>query len=107
MADKENILMLNLIETVFSLGLFINAMLFVPQIIRLYKTKDSQGISLTTFIGFNFIQLFTVLHGYLHKDYLLMLGYILSFITCGFVTILTLIYKRKILVLSPICDSNS
>lgn len=82
------------IETVFSVGLFINAILFIPQIIRLYRTKNSTGLSLLTFAGFNFIQLFTLLHGYLRKDYLLMTGYFFSLITCGAVTCLILIYRK-------------
>jgi MtN3 and saliva related transmembrane protein len=84
----------NFIETFFSLGLFINALLFIPQIIKLYKTKSSEGFSLITFFGFNFIQIFTIFHGYLHHDILLMFGYILSFVTCGSVTYLIILYKR-------------
>lgn len=83
------------IEIVFGLGLFINAALFIPQIIRLYRTKDAGGLSLITFAGFNLIQLFTLLHGYLHKDYLLVFGYLLSLITCGMVTIMIIFYRKK------------
>jgi MtN3 and saliva related transmembrane protein len=81
------------IEMVFGLGLFINAALFIPQIIKLYKTKNAQGLSLVTFAGFNFIQLFTILHGYLHKDLLLIIGYVISFIACGVVTTMIILYK--------------
>lgn len=83
------------IEIIFGLGLFINAALFIPQIIKLYKTKNAQGLSLLTFAGFNLIQLFTVLHGYLHRDYLLMLGYVLSLIACGTVTAMIIYYRNK------------
>lgn len=82
------------IEIVFILGLFINATLFIPQIIKLYKTKKSEDVSLLTFAGFNFIQLFVILHGYLHKDYLLMIGYILSFLMCGTVTWMVVLYRK-------------
>ena len=84
-----------IIEIVFSSGLFINAMLFIPQIIQLYKTKNATGFSLTTFAGFNLIQLFTVLHGILHHDILLSVGMFLSFITCGIVTGLIIFYKSR------------
>ena len=83
------------IEIVFSLGLFINALLFIPQIVRLFKTKNSQGVSLLTFAGFNVIQLFTILHAYLHKDYLLMIGFLLSIITCGVVTFMIILYRKS------------
>ncbi len=85
----------NLIETFFSLGLFINALLFVPQVIRLYKVKSAIGFSLITFFGFNLIQFFTILHGYLHRDLLLIIGNTLSFLTCGSVTYLIVLYKGK------------
>lgn len=85
----------NIIEVVFSLGLFINAALFIPQIIRLYKSKNSEGFSLLTFAGFNVIQVFTILHGFLHDDYLLIGGYILSLISCGVVTCMIFQYRRR------------
>lgn len=81
------------IETVFSLGLFLNAVLFIPQIIRLYQKKDSRELSLLTFAGFNVIQLFTILHGYINHDYLLMAGFAASFITCGIVTGMIIYYR--------------
>lgn len=84
-----------LIETFFSLGLFINAALFVPQAIQLYRTKDSKAFSLVTFLGFNLIQIFTMLHGLLMKDYVLAIGYVLSILTCGTVTVMILVYRRK------------
>lgn len=84
----------DLIEVVFSIGLFINAALFIPQAIKLYKTKNSQGVSLVTFGGFFLIQLFTFFHGYLHKDYLLMWGYILTLFTCGSVIFLIFLYRK-------------
>ncbi len=87
--------LIDTVEIIFSLGLFINAVLFIPQIIRLYKTKNSQGISLVTFGGFSIIQFFTVLHAYLHQDILLLLGFLLSLITCGIVTFLIIFYRCK------------
>lgn len=41
------------------------------------------------------MQLFTVLHAYLEKDYILMVGFLLSFVTCGIVTCLTLKYRGR------------
>ena len=85
----------NLIEVAFGCGLFINAILFIPQAVKVYKTKNTTGLSLTTFIGFNIIQFFTVLHAYLVEDYILMSGFLLSFITCGIVTTFILIYRQE------------
>ena len=84
-----------IIEFIFSLCLFANAVLFVPQIIKVLKTKHSNDLSLLTFSGFCFIQLFTLLHALLKKDYLLAIGFGVSLISCGFLTILIIIYRRK------------
>lgn len=85
----------HIIEIIFGFGLFLNAMLFLPQLFQLYKTKDTKGVSLLTFAGFNFIQIVTILHGYLFKDYVLMVGFIISLITGGAVTILIIVYRKK------------
>lgn len=84
-----------IIEAVFSLGLFINAVLFIPQIIRLKKSKSSKGVSFITFFGFLLIQLSTVFHGLLKHDNLLVMGTLLSMLTCGCVTWLVVYYRLK------------
>lgn len=82
-----------IIQLGFSLSLLVNALLFIPQIITLIKTKSSQGLSLVTFAGFNIIQLFILLHGIVVGDYLLAAGYFLSIISCGSVSVLIIYYR--------------
>jgi MtN3 and saliva related transmembrane protein len=82
-----------LIHFGFSLSLLVNAMLFLPQILSLARRKDATGVSLITFLGFNVIQIFAVLHGFLTKDYILAAGFFLSILTCGTVS-LQIIYYR-------------
>ncbi len=84
-----------LVEISFSISLFINALLFVPQIIKLWQTKEAKDLSLLTFAGFNLIQILAVLHGYLKQDYVLMIGFLLSLTTCGAITIQIIIYKTR------------
>ena len=55
----------------------------------------TQGLLAMRLLGFNMIQFATALHGYMSKDYILMWGYTLSFITCGVVTVLILYYSNK------------
>jgi MtN3 and saliva related transmembrane protein len=81
------------VEFVFGLGMFINAVLFVPQALHVYRAKNAEGLSLTTFAGFNVVQIFTILHGYIHRDYILMVGFVLSFILSGIVTFLIIFYR--------------
>ncbi|MFA6409295.1 MAG: PQ-loop repeat-containing protein [Gammaproteobacteria bacterium] len=85
----------NFIEVMFSLGLFFNAMLFVPQIVKLLRTKSAKGLSLLTFAGFSVLQIFTILHAYITKDYILFFGFLLSLLFCGTVTILIIAYRKN------------
>lgn len=99
----------NLTEIVFSIGIFVNATLFIPQAIRVLRQKHTKDLSLTTFAGFNVMQLASSSHGFFHGDYLLAVGSFLSFLTCGAVTLLILRYrynekptlKKKIIITQP------
>lgn len=83
-----------LIETGFFISLLINAFLFIPQARAIYKTKNSEGVSITTFFGFNIIQGFNILHAYHVKDWLFFFGMLASFITCALVTCLAFWYRK-------------
>lgn len=82
------------IETLTSIALFINAALFLPQIKLLLKTKKSDELSLTTFLGFNLIQLLTLLHGFIGGDRILVYGMSLSLLTCGSISFLIIYYRH-------------
>jgi MtN3 and saliva related transmembrane protein len=84
-----------LVDIIFGAGLFVNAVLFIPQAIKIYKNKHANDISLITFVGFILTQLAAILYGYLHKDYILMVGYMLAILTCGAVTALAFKYRNK------------
>lgn len=84
----------NVINLVFSLALFINAALFIPQALKIFREKTAKGVSLLTFGGFLLIQFTVVLHGLIIHDLILVLGYVLSMITCGAVFFLALLYRR-------------
>ena len=79
----------------FGLGFVFNASLFIPQAIKIIKTKSARDVSLVTFAGFNFIQLNGVLYGYYQNDLILMYGNLISFITCAVVTLLAIYYRDK------------
>ena len=83
-----------LVKILFGCSLFFSAAVFIPQALKIFKLKTSGELSLFTFIGFNIMQTLAVLHGYLERDYVLMLGFLLSLITCGAVTSL-IIFNRK------------
>ena len=84
-----------IIEIIFSLSLFINAVLFIPQAVKVFRLRDAQGLSLFTFVGFNVVQLLAMMHGYLHQDWKLTVGMGLSLLTCGSVSLGIIIFRKK------------
>lgn len=85
----------NLVEFFFSLGMFINALLFIPQAYKIYRDDNAHSLSLITFAGFNFIQLTMILHGLLHDDWFLVAGMGLSLFTCALITIQIIMAKLR------------
>lgn len=83
-----------IIDFIFGVSLFINAILFIPQAQRILKTKNTDGFSLIMFIGFCLTQLAAILYGYINYDYLLLFGYILALTCCGSVTLLIFKYRN-------------
>lgn len=82
-----------LIEFLFAAALFVNALLFIPQALQIYKQKKSEEVSLITFGGFWLTQLLTVFHAIVKQDWILLMGYIAALITCGTVIILAIKYR--------------
>jgi MtN3 and saliva related transmembrane protein len=94
--------MRDIVAWAFGFGMGLNALLFVPQVLSIWRTRRTEGVSLLTFGGFNALQALGVLHGILQRDWSLALGMAVSLLTCGSVTLLTMIYRR-----SPIPTSNT
>jgi MtN3 and saliva related transmembrane protein len=87
--------MRELVAWAFGLGMGLNALLFVPQALSIWRTRNAAGVSLLTFGGFNALQALGVLHGALQHDWSLAAGMGVSLCTCGSVTILALIYRGR------------
>jgi MtN3 and saliva related transmembrane protein len=87
--------MKELVAVIFGLGLGCNALLFVPQVVALWRKKSDAGISLLTFGGFSVLQVVGIVHGAYQHDLSLILGMVASLMTCGSVTALTIIYRVR------------
>jgi MtN3 and saliva related transmembrane protein len=87
--------MRQIVAVIFGIGLFGNALLFVPQAIAVWRKKSDEGISLVTFGGFSVLQILGVIHGLYEHDNSLILGLGASFLTCGTVTALTIFYRVR------------
>jgi MtN3 and saliva related transmembrane protein len=87
--------MKEIVAIIFGLGLGCNALLFVPQIVAVWRKKTDEGISLITFGGFSILQAIGIVHGLYQQDLSLTLGMAASLLTCGTVTALTLYYRVR------------
>ena len=81
------------IQVMFALSLFVNALLFLPQTIKVIQLKSSENISIVTFIGFLCIQFVCVLYGFLMEDWILASGFIFGMVTCVTVVIAAVYYR--------------
>tara|TARA_R110000868_G_scaffold8205_3_gene42465 strand:+ start:55868 stop:56137 length:270 start_codon:yes stop_codon:yes gene_type:complete len=82
-----------IVDSLFGIALFVNAMLLFAQVLRILREKSAKSLSLIMFIGFLLIQFVTMLHGFLHKDYILAYGNILSMVACGTIIALIFVYR--------------
>jgi MtN3 and saliva related transmembrane protein len=87
--------MKEIVAVIFGLGLGCNALLFVPQILAVWRKKTDEGISLVTFGGFSILQAIGIVHGLYQHDLSLILGMAASLLTCGTVTFLTILYRVR------------
>jgi len=87
--------MKQIVAVIFGLGLLGNALLFVPQVIAVWRKKTDEGISLITFGGFSILQIIGIVHGAYQRDPSLILGMAASLLTCGTVTGLTVFYRLR------------
>jgi MtN3 and saliva related transmembrane protein len=87
--------MKQIVAIIFGLGLGCNALLFVPQVIAVWRKKTDEGISLITFGGFSILQAIGIVHGLYQQDLSLTLGMAASLLTCGTVTSLTIYYRMR------------
>ena len=87
--------MKEIVAVIFGLGLGCNALLFVPQVLAVWRKKTDEGISLITFGGFSALQVVGIVHGLYQRDWSLILGMAASLMTCGSVTGLTIFYRVR------------
>ncbi|HEY2861795.1 MAG TPA: hypothetical protein VGJ21_25570 [Terracidiphilus sp.] len=87
--------MKQIVAWIFGLGLLCNALLFVPQAIAVWRKKTDEGVSLITFGGFSVLQAIGIVHGVYQGDLSLTVGMAASLLSCGTVTLLTLMYRVR------------
>ena len=88
----------NIVDILFDLGVFINALLYLPQAIKIFLSKSARGLSLLAFLIFDFSILAFLLHGLIQKDWPMVLGMALSLLTCGVTTIAVWVYRNPLII---------
>ena len=92
-----------LIFFLFGAGQCVNALLFVPQIMKALKVKSAEELSFTMFFGFNILQMLGLLFSRAVSDHYAVVGYISSLLICGLLTSIILYYRNsKRLIFSAI-----
>ena len=76
---------IHMTDTLFSLALIINAVLFFLQFLKIIRRRCADDLSIPTFLGFWLIQLVTISYGYLHNVPLLAYGTALSLLSSSLV----------------------
>jgi MtN3 and saliva related transmembrane protein len=87
--------MKEIVAVIFGLGLLVNAGLFAAQSLKIWQTKNAEGVSVITFAGFCGLQITGILHGWFQGDMYLLGGMVASLICCGSVVVLALMYGKK------------
>ncbi|MDF1654871.1 MAG: PQ-loop domain-containing transporter [Coxiellaceae bacterium] len=84
---------MSLINWFFGIGLFVNAMLFIPQLYRIIKDESAKELSLIMFTGFCLNQLSAIAYGFVHNDLEIMIGFGLAFVLCFAITVFAIFYR--------------
>lgn len=71
-------LITDFISYAFGVALFINALMFIPQMLSILKERSSRDVSAVTFCGFLIINLLGTAYGCIKIDYDLIIGYSIS-----------------------------
>ncbi len=82
-------------DTLFSIGLIVNSLLIIPQIIKILKCKTTKNLSVITYTGFNIFLFGMAAHGYIARDLILTLGMGASLVLNSIVVMLIIIYRGK------------
>ena len=70
---------MNVIDCIGYCGAIMAGLIFLPQVLRTIRTKDTKGLSLTTFILMTISNAIWATYGFLTHDYAIMLSQVFLF----------------------------
>ena len=83
------------INILYELTMYGLVITFLPQIIRIIKKRNVEGISLIAFLGFGILQFISAVHGYYTHNTPLLISMILSMIATGIIVLQIVYYRVK------------
>lgn len=83
------------INIIYAAAFLWTAVSAIPQIMTLLRLKDSSELSVITFLGFNFIQVVTIIHACFYQEWLLLAGVSLFLIIYAYLSSLVIYYRVK------------
>ena len=84
-----------IIDILFDIGMFVNAVVYVPQIIKIFHRKEAKDLSLITFVSVGLLQLIVALHGYFYRDFALMVGMVFALLSTITLISLIIVYQKN------------
>ncbi len=76
-------------------GVLVKILGFPDQFLKNYRRKSTEGLSTTFFVLAFISYLLWTLHGYLQKDWVLIIGQGVGVITTGTIVYQIIVYKKK------------
>ncbi len=76
-------------------GALANAFLFIPQIIKLMRSRSAEGVSISMYAGFLLLQLVTGADLLFHRVWTLAFGMAASTVATSTIILLCLKYRRR------------
>lgn len=84
---------ISIIKTLGYLAAFCTTVAFIPQVIKIWKTKSTKDISLLMFVIFTFGVFCWLIYGILNNDHPLILANFLTFILSMYILIQKILNK--------------
>ena len=82
-------------QYVLSFAVIISIIGYIPQMLKLQKTKDSTSVSLWTYIMWTFVSFTFAVHAYFINDIYFLIAQGLQFFACVIIVILHYKYRNK------------
>jgi two-component system aerobic respiration control sensor histidine kinase ArcB len=97
-------MIMDVLEILFNFGLCLNAVLFIPQVYKVYKNKSAHSISLTSYFSLLFVQFVFMLHSIAVNNFIAAVSMGFGSFFCLSVIILTI---QKIKNISSVASLSS